>query len=150
MLFRSNAKAIQYARVPVSRLHVLSCLTHNGPVIFGCSVFQSIYDPSVASTGYIQKPSPTDAPIGGHAMLIVGYEPSTDRFIVRNSWGEGWGDSLAAGAGGNSWGLGSIFGWRVLVGLPFSCLRYGFCCRVKGWVLGFSGCRGGILCGVKR
>ena len=27
---------------------------------------------------------------GGHAVAIVGYK--TDRFIVRNSWGTGWGD----------------------------------------------------------
>lgn len=27
---------------------------------------------------------------GGHAVTIVGY--TSDRFIVRNSWGEGWGD----------------------------------------------------------
>ena len=27
---------------------------------------------------------------GGHAIALVGYTP--DRFIVRNSWGTGWGD----------------------------------------------------------
>ena len=27
---------------------------------------------------------------GGHAVALVGYTP--DRFIVRNSWGTGWGD----------------------------------------------------------
>jgi len=27
---------------------------------------------------------------GGHAIAIVGYSP--DRFIIRNSWGEAWGD----------------------------------------------------------
>jgi len=28
---------------------------------------------------------------GGHAVAMVGYTP--DRFIVRNSWGKGWGDN---------------------------------------------------------
>ena len=28
---------------------------------------------------------------GGHAVCIVGYR-SDGRFIVRNSWGTGWGD----------------------------------------------------------
>ena len=27
----------------------------------------------------------------GHAVTIVGY--TSDRFIIRNSWGEGWGDN---------------------------------------------------------
>ena len=27
---------------------------------------------------------------GGHAVSVVGY--TADRFIVRNSWGTGWGD----------------------------------------------------------
>ena len=27
---------------------------------------------------------------GGHAVALVGYTP--DAFIVRNSWGTGWGD----------------------------------------------------------
>ncbi len=31
-----------------------------------------------------------DTVTGGHAIAIVGYTP--DSFIVRNSWGEGWGD----------------------------------------------------------
>ena len=31
-----------------------------------------------------------DTTRGGHAVALVGYTP--DRFIVRNSWGTGWGD----------------------------------------------------------
>ena len=31
-----------------------------------------------------------DTTRGGHAVAIVGYK--RDRFIVRNSWGPGWGD----------------------------------------------------------
>ena len=27
---------------------------------------------------------------GGHAVTVVGY--TSDRFIIRNSWGTGWGD----------------------------------------------------------
>ena len=30
---------------------------------------------------------------GGHVVLLVGYLAETDRFILRNSWGTGWGDS---------------------------------------------------------
>ncbi len=30
-------------------------------------------------------------PAGGHAVLAVGYDDASQRFIVRNSWGSGWG-----------------------------------------------------------
>ena len=29
--------------------------------------------------------------LGGHAVLAVGYDDKAKRFIVRNSWGTGWG-----------------------------------------------------------
>jgi hypothetical protein len=28
----------------------------------------------------------------GHAVVLVGYQPAEDRFIIRNSWGRQWGD----------------------------------------------------------
>lgn len=33
-----------------------------------------------------------EALIGGHAVLAVGYDNSTQHFIIRNSWGADWGD----------------------------------------------------------
>ena len=29
--------------------------------------------------------------LGGHAVLTCGYDDATGRFLVRNSWGPGWG-----------------------------------------------------------
>ena len=37
-------------------------------------------------------PGPNDRPIGGHCILIVGYDDGKGVWIFRNSWGEGWGD----------------------------------------------------------
>ena len=36
-------------------------------------------------------PSPNEKTVGGHAVMAVGYDDSQQRFIVRNSWGNGWG-----------------------------------------------------------
>jgi C1A family cysteine protease len=48
---------------------------------------------------------------GGHAMLIVGYNRSSQYFIVKNSWGPGWGHS----------------GYALLhYNLIRSCFKYGF------------------------
>ena len=31
--------------------------------------------------------------LGGHAVLLVGYDKDTEVYIARNSWGPNWGDS---------------------------------------------------------
>jgi C1A family cysteine protease len=36
-------------------------------------------------------PSPNEQMLGGHAVLAVGYDDAQQRFLVRNSWGDGWG-----------------------------------------------------------
>ena len=36
---------------------------------------------------------PNGKSIGGHAMLIVGYNDDKQWFIVRNSWGNKWADN---------------------------------------------------------
>ena len=36
-------------------------------------------------------PAHTEAVVGGHAVLAVGYDDKHQVFIVRNSWGPKWG-----------------------------------------------------------
>jgi C1A family cysteine protease len=36
-------------------------------------------------------PSPGEAVVGGHCVVAVGYDNSKRQFIIRNSWGTGWG-----------------------------------------------------------
>ena len=31
--------------------------------------------------------------VGGHAVLIVGWDDAEECFIVKNSWGENWGEN---------------------------------------------------------
>lgn len=88
----SHAKAIQYAAVKQSLEHILSCLRHGLPIIFGTNVFQSFVSGDTSQTGIVHMPEPTEASVGGHAILIVGWKPDTQEFIVRNSWGNSWGN----------------------------------------------------------
>jgi len=38
-------------------------------------------------------PGKNESQLGGHAIMIVGYDEYSQRFIVRNSWGIGWGQA---------------------------------------------------------
>ena len=61
----------------------------NGPILAALSVDQT-WQNATATGGNIDTFMPNTVR-GGHAIAIVGYLAS-GRFIVRNSWGTGWGD----------------------------------------------------------
>jgi C1A family cysteine protease len=65
------------------------CLADGFPFVFGFSVYDSFESDAVATTGVV--PKPTESLLGGHAVLAVGYDDASSRFLVRNSWGKGWG-----------------------------------------------------------
>ena len=68
------------------------CLASGTPVVFGMTVYESFEDQAVAQTGQVPMPGSDEAVLGGHAVLAVGYDAAKAKFIVRNSWGPGWGD----------------------------------------------------------
>ena len=81
-----------YERIDNRSLFLLKqCLAKGIPFIFGFSVFEGFESEEVARTGVVNMPTPGESMVGGHAVLAVGYDDKTKRFIVRNSWGEAWG-----------------------------------------------------------
>jgi C1A family cysteine protease len=81
----------QYHSVPQTAAQIKSALAQNLPVDFGFTVYESFEGDAVASTGIVPMPSKNESVVGGHAVLIVGYDDSKNAYIVRNSWGSGWG-----------------------------------------------------------
>jgi len=67
------------------------CLASGYPFVFGFTVFESFESNIVARTGIVSMPNSDESPIGGHAVLAVGYDDDAQMFIVRNSWGANWG-----------------------------------------------------------
>jgi len=63
------------------------------PVVVGFTVYESFESAQVAETGIVPMPAHHEQVLGGHAVLVVGYDDSQKRFIVRNSWGTEWGQS---------------------------------------------------------
>jgi C1A family cysteine protease len=86
-----KSKVLQYSRLVQVLSQLKGCLADGYPFVFGFTVYESFESPEVAKTGVVPLPGPGDAAIGGHAVLAVGYDDKEERFIVRNSWGPGWG-----------------------------------------------------------
>jgi C1A family cysteine protease len=54
-------------------------------------VYESFESQEVVKTGTVPMPAASEQVLGGHAVLAVGYDDPTQRFIVMNSWGTSWG-----------------------------------------------------------
>jgi C1A family cysteine protease len=87
-----NRKVTRYERV-TSFDGCIDALTNGYPVIMGFHVYTSFMSVSVAKTGVMPYPNTRrEKLIGGHAVLLVGYDKHKKVFIARNSWGASWGD----------------------------------------------------------
>jgi len=82
------------------------------PVVFGTTLYDSFESDETAQTGIIKAPGPTEAVVGGHCMVIIGYDDQRRLFHLRNSYGTGWGEEgdgwldywyFQSGAAGDAW-----------------------------------------------
>lgn len=64
-------------------------LANRNPVVIGIEVYEAFFD---TKTGMLPKPNPNEKSQGGHAVTIVGYDDAQKVLIVKNSWGNDWGD----------------------------------------------------------
>ena len=85
-------KVTRYERI-VDLNGCINALADGYPVIVGFLVYSSFMRNAVVRTGMMPYPNVRTEPLlGGHAVLLVGYDNRTRRFIARNSWGSRWGD----------------------------------------------------------
>lgn len=93
--YRSAAKHVikKYSFIPQGDVNTMKqALAKRDVVVFGFSVYTSFESMEVARTGIVPMPQPGERRLGGHAVLLVGYDEARQVFIVRNSWGADWGD----------------------------------------------------------
>lgn len=115
--FAQSFQAISYYRLDplgTSRPDLLSrikaYLSYGLPSMFGFTVYQSYTQANAGNQGAIPYPGPGDRVVGGHAVVVVGYddhrrirhaaagaEETVGALLIRNSWGTSWGD------GGYGW-----------------------------------------------
>ncbi|HWC81986.1 MAG TPA: C1 family peptidase [Pseudonocardiaceae bacterium] len=84
-------KVTSYQRITPVLDQLRGCLAAGWPFCFGFTVYESFESQQVAQTGVAPLPQPHEQVLGGHAVLAVGYDDAQQRFLVRNSWGTGWG-----------------------------------------------------------
>ena len=87
----SLRQAISYASVPIT-LNTMKTIVQTRPFVLGILVYSSFYNPNVARTGIVPLPNiRTEKLLGGHAILVIGYDDRRQCFLCRNSWGTSWG-----------------------------------------------------------
>ena len=86
-------KVLKYARLIPTMAQMKGCLAAGYPFALGFTVYESFESPEVAATGVAPLPSRGESVLGGHAVLAVGYDDTTGRWLVRNSWGSAWGQA---------------------------------------------------------
>ncbi|GAB6152001.1 C1 family peptidase [Desulfosporosinus burensis] len=109
--YANNYNALKYYRLDppdtsrgtlLRRIKTLACM--GLPSMFGMDCYDSF--PEESTTGKIPFPAPGEGVKFGHAMVVVGYDDrmkimnpnpggieTTGAFLIRNSWGTGWGDN---------------------------------------------------------
>ena len=78
---------MQYQRLGQALSQLKGCLAEGFPFCFGIAVFESFWSAPGQQARVTPLPSANDTPVGGHAVLAVGYDDGKGWFIVRNSWG---------------------------------------------------------------
>lgn len=69
-----------------------NALRNGYPFVVGIILFSSFQSYEVACTGMVPLPSMEETMLGGHAVTCVGFDDVKKVWIMRNSWGDHWGD----------------------------------------------------------
>jgi C1A family cysteine protease len=85
----AQRRAASYFNLRKNMAQWKSWLASNGPILVALNV-DATWENATATAGVLETFKP-DTVRGGHAVCLVGYT-RVGRFIVRNSWGTGWGD----------------------------------------------------------
>jgi C1A family cysteine protease len=87
-----NHQALAYQRITTGNLtQMKTCLAAGFAFVFGFCVYESFESDAVASTGIMPMPQRGEQILGGHAVMACGFDDTTSRLLVRNSWGSSWG-----------------------------------------------------------
>ena len=95
----AQRRIVKYQSVPQASEQMRGCLAGGDPFIYGFTVYESFE--AVGRSGMVPMPSMQERPVGGHAILAVGYNDGPgvqlgippQHYKMRNSWGPEWGQN---------------------------------------------------------
>jgi len=83
----STYRILNYGSVSATVSAIKDAVVNYGPLVTTLSVYSDFFSYNGGIYSYT-----TGTYQGGHAVLIVGYDDVNECFIVKNSWGTGWGE----------------------------------------------------------
>lgn len=78
--------------IKINRYEIKKYINADLPIICGIQVFESFHCQESIKTGIIKFPNKNDLLLGGHSIVIIGYNDEKLHYIFINSWGYKWGD----------------------------------------------------------
>jgi hypothetical protein len=89
----SQFRVSDWWSVALDAQSIRGCLAAGFPIVFGTRCTESFMH--APKSGVIPLPGASESANwrhGRHALLLVGYDDARQLFVIRNSWGEDWGD----------------------------------------------------------
>lgn len=87
-----NHKILKYERVQSNSLAVKQAIAAGDPVVVGIMLYASFESDATLRTGIVPMPKRNEQVLGGHAVILVGYDDTKQMFTLQNSWGTSVGD----------------------------------------------------------
>jgi hypothetical protein len=106
-IYRSSGyKIVDYGSVSsISVANIKSAIYNYGPVL--CDMQEYLDFWTFTGSGVYHYDG-SSSKVGGHTVLVVGYDDTGQYFIIKNSWGTGWGDSGFGKVGYDQVGDGKV------------------------------------------
>ncbi len=82
-----------FKEIQQNATQIKTALAQGYPIVFGIEIYESFESSAVAKTGLVPMPAIHEQCLGGHCVVICGYDDVKQLYTVRNSWSASWGDS---------------------------------------------------------
>ena len=82
----AEVRTILYERISRKLDHLRACLAQGDPFVFGIQAYPIPFTHAQTS-GMLELPKAGTQPMGGHALVVVGYDTKHRAFFARNSLG---------------------------------------------------------------
>ena len=84
----NKCPAISYRQIMPTKYNLKYILAHlKKPILFGIMVYSNFFKLTAKDNDILNIPSASDEVLGGHAVILVGYDDTTQTFDVLNSHG---------------------------------------------------------------